>query len=137
GVIPTETTVGDPVSTIDFYPTLAAASGAGVDITVDGVNLMPLFNKGYRMPRRPLYWHYPAETAKWTKKMATAVRIGPYKLIRFYEGDRYELYDLEKDISETENLVEREIAIFNELKRLMEQWKAVVNAEEPDLTSGK
>ena len=69
--------------------------------------------------------------------MVTAVRVGPYKLIRFYEGDRYELYDLEKDISETENLVEREIAVFNELKRLIEQWKAVVNAEEPDLTSGK
>jgi len=67
-VIPAETTVGDPVSTIDFYPTLADASGASVDVSVDGVNLMPLFNKGYRMPPRPLYWHYPAETAKWTKK---------------------------------------------------------------------
>lgn len=122
-----------PVSSIDYYPTLVSAAGGDVKkYTVDGENLLPLLTSETPLNRKELFWHYPSETLKWTEKMATSVRQGNYKLIKFYLDNRYELYDLKKDPSETINLASREPEKVKELAALIEKWKKEVNAEEPD-----
>lgn len=125
--------IAEPVSSIDYYPTLVAATGENVKkYKVDGENLLPLLTAGSQLNRKELYWHYPVETEKWTERMATAVRQGNYKLIKFYLDNRYELYDLQKDPSETKNIASKQPEKVKELIALMEKWKKEVNAEEPD-----
>jgi len=125
--------VEEPVSSIDFYPTLVAASGGDIEnYQVDGENLMPLLKGDSGLERKELYWHYPSETRSWPDRMATVVRQGDYKLIKHYLGNKDELYDLKNDPSETYDLSLEKPEKVRELSELIEKWKKEVNAEEPD-----
>lgn len=122
-----------PVSSIDFYPTFLELAGIARlknDQMLDGHSLMPLF-KEQKLDRDELYWHYPSETAKLVKHMASAVQKGDYKLIRFYADNRTELYNLQLDPGETQDLSSEMSSKVSELSILLESWKKEVNAEEP------
>lgn len=122
-----------PISSIDYYPTFVAAAGADPqEYDVDGINLLPMLTDLKQLSRNTLYWHYPCETAHWTERMASSVRHGDYKLIKFYLDDRYELYNLKNDPSEQGNLIHKEPQKLAELAHMLEQWKKEVNAEEPN-----
>ncbi|WP_099367978.1 sulfatase [Sphingobacterium sp. 1.A.4] len=146
-----------PVSSYDFYPTfLDVATGSYGDKAMrgktkgttetrkqlvrnqlkkqplDGVSLVPIL-ASKKLKDRNLYWHYPSETAKLQNNLASAVRAGDYKLLEFYKDNRIELYDLKKDPSETNNLVEKQPKITSKLKAELDAWKAEVNAEAPAL----
>lgn len=121
----------EPVFSVDFYPTFAAAAGARQqeENVTDGHNLLPLL-RGRRAPRRDVFfWHYPSETGKWEKRMASAVRKGDYKLLEFYADGRIELYNLKKDPGETKNLAGVMPEKAAALKQLLDAWKREVNAE--------
>lgn len=103
------------VSSIDWFPTLAAAAGAAPSPgqTVDGINLLPLFTRGRAPSRSALFCHFPHYTPATGNRPATSVRRGDWKLIRFYadgedQQDRYELYNLADDLGEARNLAGRE-----------------------------
>src|SRR3546814_625314 len=121
----------EPVVSVDFYPTFAAAAGAVYPETTitDGENLMPLLT-GKRAPRRDaFFWHYPSETGQWKNRMSSAVRKGDYKLLEFYVDGRQELYNLKKDPGETTNLLTKEHKKARDLTQLLDAWKEEVNAE--------
>ena len=122
-----------PVSSIDFYPTFAAAAGANLKGKgiIDGVNLLPLWMGKSGLDRDALFWHYPSETGKWANRMSSAVRKGDYKLIEFYKNNRLELYNLKDDVSEKHNLAQELPQKTDELKQLLDSWKSEVNAETP------
>ena len=134
GTIKSGAVENTPVSSVDFYPTFLSLAGGKVAGTVagviDGVNIMPLFS-GKSLNRDELYWHYPSETAKSPANMSSVVRKGNYKLLEFYKDNRLELYDLGKDQRESEDLSKQLPEKTAELKRLLDQWKKSVNAEEP------
>src|SRR5690606_7085289 len=122
-----------PISSIDFYPTFLELAG-GVpqkkNQILDGRSLMPLF-QGQKLDRDALYWHYPSETANLVKHMASAVQKGDYKLIRFYIDKRAELYNLQLDPGETQDLSSEMPLKVTEMTNLLDSWKREVNAEEP------
>ena len=76
----------------------------------DGVSLMPLLNNptdSRVSSHRPLVFHYPHQ---WTGRPQggyqshSSIRVGPWKAIYFYESSSWELYNLDEDIYESENL---------------------------------
>ncbi len=133
GVIKANTENNEAVCSIDFYPTFlsVASQKPKQDQIIDGLDLVPLLTKGTKLNREALYWHYPSETGQWINRMASAVRMGDYKLINFYNGNRFELYNIKEDVSEKINLANTMPDKLKELKLKLNNWRNDVNAEIP------
>ena len=95
----------DPVSSVDFFPTICEMTGTP-GRGIDGISLTPALRGG--TPReRPLFWHYPHYSDQGGRP-GGAVRLGDWKLIEFYEDSRLELFHLADDPGEQRNLVRKE-----------------------------
>jgi arylsulfatase A-like enzyme len=126
-----------PVIGTDLYPTLCEIAGIK-DVTrvaPDGVSLVPVLLQPDYLPARTLYWHFPAYletyrgmTGPWRTTPASAVRVGNYKLITFFEDRRVELYDLAADIGERHDLSAEMPAKVAELRTELESWWDQVEA---------
>ncbi len=123
--------INTPVSSPDFFPTLLAASGAKPqpNQTLDGVNLLLLL-EGKSLPERPLFWHYPHYGNQGSAPGA-AIRRGDWKLIKWAEGDRVELFNLANDLSEKTNLAADQPQRVAQLREELRAWQKEVGAKFP------
>jgi arylsulfatase A-like enzyme len=128
-----------PVITSDLLATFAALTAvpkSGVPNN-DGVDLLPLFYEGKAPERRALHWHFPAYLAlsgkrgTWRTTPASAIRVGKYKLLHFFEDNRHELYDLEKDPGEKSDLSATEPGLVVDLEAELARWRLETNAPIP------
>lgn len=112
-VLPQNKIYGDPVTNIDFLPTILAAAGIKADKKFEGVNLMPyLTGKRTDAPHATLFW-------KATKEYF-AVRQGDYKLVFTANGQG--LYNLKEDPAELNDLRAMYPQIAQELKNKYDAW---------------
>jgi len=120
-----------PVTTPDFYPTIEEIAGLKPTTApgIDGVSILPLL-KGGKLPKRPLFWHYP-HYGNQGSTPGSAVRFGEYKLIEYYEDGRRELYNIEDDIGETNNIVRNLPDVAAELSGMLNKWKVEIDAKIP------
>ncbi|MDG1806155.1 sulfatase [Flavicella sp.] len=97
-------TIDAPVTGADLYPTLLDLTGLKLLPSEhrDGMSLKPLLD-GKQLKERPLYWHYP-HYGNQGGEPSSIIRLGKWKLIHYYEDSRNELYDLENDINERNDL---------------------------------
>jgi len=94
------------VQNIDFAPTFLELAGVEVPDDIHGESLVPLL-KGQTPDdwRKSLYYHFYEFPAEHMVKRHYGIRTERYKLIRFYDDiDVWELYDLQNDPSEMNNL---------------------------------
>lgn len=115
--------ISELVQNIDYAPTFLELAGADVPEDIHGVSLLPLL-KGEKPAnwRKSLYYHFYEYPAEHMVKRHYGVRTDRYKLIHFYNDiDQWELYDLEKDPAELNNLYgQKEYeSIATELKKEM------------------
>jgi len=133
GVTPPGSICDVPVISHDFFPTLLELVGADQPASataIDGVSWAPLL-RGGRLPERPLFWHYPHY---WNGKGVTpysVIRDGDWKLIRFYESNREEVYNLREDPGESTDLAEREPGGRRALALRLDAWLKEVGAQMP------
>lgn len=126
-------TIDEPVITMDVFATVANVLGTGgaKDYHQDGVNLLPLLEQETEvLDREALYWHYPHYHPGGASPYS-AIRQGNYKLIEFLEDKHLELYNLEDDIGETNNLISKVPEVANDLYNQLETWRKEVDAQEP------
>lgn len=123
GQLPEGGKIDDPISSPDFYPTVLEALNLPLlpQQHVDGVSFWRAL-QGEVIEPRSLYWHYPHYSNQGGVPSG-AVRKGPYKLIEFFESDRCELYHLEEDISELNNLAEVQPELAEELRAELACWR--------------
>lgn len=123
----------EPVSTIDFLPTILA------DFTdekeswknIDGKNIKPLLEGSKEnFARKSLYWHYP-HYHPGSMAPHSVIRCGYWKLICYYEDDKLELYNLKEDIGEHNNLAEEKTEKTNDLLQALNDWLNEVEAQKP------
>jgi len=98
-----------PVHGADFYTTLLEMAGQPErpEQHRDSVNLTPLLKGDADFDRGPLVWHYPVSLPRHHSEPGSAIRFGDWKLIQYYEDGRQELYNLKRDIGESDNLAKR------------------------------
>lgn len=121
-----------PVATIDWMPTLLEIAGAPLDeeIVVDGVSLVPLLQDEASFPERDLFWHFPHYHAGGDGPYS-AIRSANWKLIERHETGSVELYDLPNDLSEGENLAEKNSEKAQALKEKLHAWRKEISAQMP------
>ncbi len=118
GTIPAGGTTDEIVATIDILPSLAALVGADLpSLPIDGANALHVLlgKPNARSPHELLFYE------------DDGVRRGAWKLVRGRSGE-FELYDLDADIGETEDLSAARPEIVNELRALLEEHAAEIAA---------
>jgi arylsulfatase A-like enzyme len=121
-----------PVISNDFYPTLLQAAGLPLNPNqhTGGVNLVPLL-MSKTIKKRALYWHYP-HYGNQGGSPGSAIREGDWKLIRWHETGKEELYNLKQDIGERNNLVVKDAKIAQKLSLKLDAWLTKENAVFPE-----
>lgn len=102
----------------DIFPTLAELVEEEVSDTIDGISLLPTL-LGYNTQRKHdhLYWEFHEQGGR------QAIRKDNWKLVRYNvsEDGSYELYNLDHDPSESENLASKMPEKVIELAKVLEQ----------------
>lgn len=129
----------EPVSGTDLFPTLLDFAGQASAPELDGRSFAAaLRDAAADVPSHDeLCWHFP-HYHHLGLAPAGAIRVGRYKLIEWFErtiggasyGPPYELYDLEADPSEENNLSEFETALCAQLALQLRNWRGRIGAQE-------
>lgn len=130
------------IQSTDFFPTFADVLKLQIPDTLkfDGKSFAPAL-RGSVHDRGPTFCHFPHNTPAAGGLASTWVRVGDWKLIRFYclnedQTDVLELYNLEDDLSETTNRAAQQPAKVRELNALitgfLQDTAAVVPLRNPN-----
>jgi arylsulfatase A-like enzyme len=125
----------EPISTIDYLPTInqiARAKPIDASENIDGRSLVGLFKDSTATLDRDLFWHYPHYHAGGDGPYS-AIRSGKWRLIEFHEDKHVELYNLETDIGEQTDLSKRSPQQAQALYAKLQAWRKSVSAQMPTL----
>jgi len=123
-----------PVISTDFYPTILEMARLELrpEQHIDGKSIAGLIRgKDKPAESQTLFFHYP-HYGNQGGTPGAAIRKGQYKLIEFFEDGRVELYDLDEDIGEKNDLAEQLPDLKSELLEELHQWQKDVNARMPE-----
>jgi arylsulfatase A-like enzyme len=138
-----------PVTGLDFYPTYLDKLNLPANKPLDGESLFGVLNGTGTIEARPLFWHFPIYLQAYNPKTddgrdplfrtrpGSTMRYGKWKLHHYFEDMAYELYDLEKDPGERNNLAEKMPDKLAELVAMLDSWRAEYDAPVPTTPNPK
>ncbi len=120
---------------VDILPTILAATGVAGLTELDGHSIQPcegesllsLLQGNSWQRERPVYFEHEGNAA---------VRTGPFKLVRLH-GQDWELYDMEADRTELNNIVQGNTSIVRGLQQQYSEWANSVGVLEWDVALPK
>ena len=123
----------DPVILTDFYPTLLEVAGLKTrkHYPGDGESLLPVLTGEADLQRDALFWHYPNFAFHRDNRLGSAIRMGDYKLIEFFDRNEVELYNLREDLGEKKNLAGVEAGRVEEMRKRLSRWREKSGARMP------
>ena len=124
-----------PIIGFDLFPTFtewARVDPADLPAGIEGGSIAAVLENGsvgeVRRPREELVFHFPHYQ---TGTPQSAIRLGDYKLIKYYEGNRTVLFDLSNDVRERNNLAVQMPEKAAEMEAMLDEYLASVNAAFP------
>lgn len=149
-----------PISNVDLFPTLCEITGADLPNkqAQDGLSLLPLlYGDKTAFDSRSLFWHFPAYLQGYSRtdeqrdlifrtRPCSVIRKGKWKLHEYFE-DRMdplanplaglELYDLNADIGESNNVAAIHKDITKQLHADLIRWRQETKAPVPTTPNPK
>ena len=129
-----------PVVGYDFFPTFCEWAGIKADRLpsgLEGGSLVSLIaNEGrgqVKRAREELVFHFPHYQSD--DGPQSSIRIGDFKLMKFYEDNSVMLFDLSKDLSERRDLASQNPAIVEKLKSRLEKYLTDLDAQLPTVNT--
>lgn len=131
------------VNALDFYPTFTEVAGLNRPAHLDGVSLLPLMNGAEEWNPMPQFWHFPIYLQPYNAEVddgrdplfrtrpGSAMRMGKWKLHEYFEDGAIELYDLEQDGGERQDVARLYPEKTEELHRMLTRWRARIHAPVP------
>ncbi|SHI57874.1 Arylsulfatase A [Arenibacter nanhaiticus] len=132
-----------PIVNLDFFPTFMEILEVDLPNKIlDGISILPLL-KGNKIEERPLFWHFPIYLEAYNEskddgrdplfrtRPGSTILYKNWKLHHYFEDNALELYDLEKDLGERNNLVAINPEKAEELYNILDSWRKEVNAPIP------
>jgi uncharacterized sulfatase len=112
---------------IDLPLTFMKVAGAKPDKNVhyDGENMLEAISGKAQIKRsKPIFWIRPPDRPGYNgdNDPDLAIRKGDYKLLMDFDGSNVQLYNLEKDMGETQNIKDSQPEKARELKKDLEEW---------------
>ena len=135
GIEPGESAV--PVIGWDLVPTFCEMLGCDGELPeeIEGGSLSPILrgqsDKVHRPHGEALYWHFPHYLTRKGATPHSAVRVGKFKLVRFYHHKRSELYDLSVDIGETNDISVQHPDVVSSMEEQLSAYLADIGAGMP------
>ncbi len=131
-------TLDAPVISMDLLPTVCQVAGIDIpqETVMDGVSLLPLLEGGIPPNREQLFWHFP-HYRETDINPYSIIRKGDWKLIKRYEGEPFELYNLKEDLSEANDRSEDHPELVTSLNEELEEWLMKVGASMPEMKEDK
>lgn len=119
-----------PVVSTDFYPTILEMAGLPLrpEQHRDGVSLVPLLKGKNDLEREAIFWHFPHYSNHGMQSPGGAVRKGNFKLLEYFENGTVQLFNLQDDPAEQQDLAAQMPPKAEELKQLLHQWRNQVGA---------
>ena len=123
--------IDTPVISPDIYPTCLAAANSNLKDgqICDGINLLPVIMENHKIDRSSIYWHFPHYNGHPSSFPTSVIRKGEWKLIEAFDPSKVELYYLNDDISEKQDLAEIRTDIRDQLLSELNSWRKEVGAE--------
>ena len=120
-----------PVVSYDLFTTIVNHLKLDyIDEKKDGIDLSNLSQE--KNKRDYILWHFPHyHGSLW--KPGSAIRSGDWKLLKFYEENKLELYNLKDDLSEQTDLSNKYPLIVKKLSYKMDEMIAEINAKVPTI----
>ncbi|MDA7910268.1 sulfatase-like hydrolase/transferase [bacterium] len=133
GKVKPNTVSKTPIISMDFHATILDAVGIAADPSnhPDGDSLTDLLTGTSSLNRDAIYFHYPNYAFHKKNRPGSAIRCGDYKLIKFYDDNSVELYNLKEDLSESNDLSKSMPNKTMELKNKLEAWISETDAKTP------
>lgn len=147
GVTKAGSTSDEPVVLLDFYPTFAEAGKGKLPTTqpVDGESLLPLLrDPKASLERDAIYFHFPcylqgysggegaeAQRPPWRATPCSAIRMGDWKLVEYFETGEVELFNLKADPGERRDVSQPNGIMVTKLHSALKAWRKAVDAPVP------
>lgn len=119
----------------DLFPTLLDFAEIPITHTIDGVSLKGELSGKHNPERgRDLFFFFPAYLESYGNSDSfratpySSIISGDWKLIRFFEDARTELYNLKKDTGESNDLSKKYTSKVRDLLIKLESWEQKVHA---------
>lgn len=132
-----------PIVSTDFYPSILEMAGLPQlpEQHMDGKSFVPLLKGKKDIGRDAIYWHFPHYSNHGMQSPGGAVRFKNFKLIEYYENNTVQLFDLDKDLGELNDISKQNPAKVKELRDMLHQWRESVHAKmmppNPEYVAGK
>jgi len=127
--------IDTPISFSDIFPTILKIAGNKIlkRKSLDGGSFKKLlFNKSDKVCRKTkgLIFHVPYENKIALERAHSAIIVDNYKLLKFYDNDEINLYDIKNDISESIDLskIYTKEKITKKLEKLLDKYLKEVKA---------
>ena len=120
----------------DLFPTFSEWAGISAIEEIEGSSLVPLLSgkpASFQRPEDSLLFHYPHYGQGPAQKPQSAIIVGNYKLLRDLETETVQLFDLEKDLSEKNDLAQTMPGKADELEKLLNKRLQKVDAQMPTI----